>query len=93
MKFSMGKLIVTPGVSELQNQINIYRLFSLADQFHNEFGYFIVFKPHGTITLVEDGNGNRIDTLGMTIPKQLFCIRNEYDVNKHITTLLLPEEY
>jgi hypothetical protein len=92
MKVQMGKLIITQGVNELQEKMNIYKLFSVANKFHTDINYFIVFKPHGEITLVEDGNGKRLDTLGMSIPNQLFCIRDNYG-SEYVTTMLLPEEY
>ena len=81
---------ITQGI-KVYEDMDVAQIFKIANK-HHDTSYFLSFKPHGELTLVTDGNGNRMDTLKMEIPEALYCIRDDYD-EYFATTLMLSHEY
>jgi hypothetical protein len=86
------KCIITQGVNELREKMNIHEVFDVANKLHTDTNYFLLLKPTEKGTEISDGNGSVLQVLSSKIPEKLYCIRDDYG-SEYVTTLLLPEEY
>jgi hypothetical protein len=88
-----NRCVMTAGVDDLKlGPLKISKIFSTAIRLYDQ-SYMTTFKPQDGKVVVEDGNGNVLDTIHEEIvPETIWVIGDDYG-EYILFTALLPEEY
>jgi hypothetical protein len=81
----------TTTVAENINQEILYKIFAIAGKFHTPHEWFLVYKPNGDITKVEDGNDNVLMTAPFKIEDTLYSQLDHHE-DEDIITVVYPHE-